>query len=143
MTTDSPTVPLKPALNPDGSHTDRQPGEKAREVLRRSIVVLFVALMLHALAWELWWAPLRPGGSWLALKALPLALALPGLVRADSRTYRWWSMLILAYVCEAAVRMLSDRDIGAQLALIELGLAGLAFGLILQYMRLLKTAVQK
>ena len=109
-----------------------------RDVLRKIIVGLFVALMLHSLLWELWWAPLRPGGSWLALKALPLALALPGLIRADSRTYRWWSMLILGYVCEAAVRMISDRGVGANLALVELALSGLAFGLILQYMRVLK-----
>jgi uncharacterized membrane protein len=108
--------------------------------LRRMIQAVFVLLLLHSLAWELWWAPLRPGGSWLALKALPLALALPGLARANPRTYRWWSMLILAYVCEAAVRMLSDRGLGAQLAIIELGLASLAFGLILQYMRLHKAS---
>ena len=108
--------------------------------LRRAILALFVILILHSLAWELWWAPLRPGGSWLALKALPLAIALPGLARANARTYRWGSMLILAYLCEGSVRMLSDRGMGAQLALIEFGLAALAFGLILQYMRLLKAA---
>ena len=142
MNPESPAAPLRPALKPKGGHQDSQTGERVREILRRSIVVLFIALMLHSLAWELWWAPLRPGGSWLALKALPLALALPGLVRGHSRTYRWWSMLILAYVCEAAVRMLSDRDGGAQLALIELGLSGLAFCLVLQYMRLLKSAVK-
>jgi uncharacterized membrane protein len=33
-----------------------------------------VALILLRLGWELWLAPLRPGGSLLALKALPLAL---------------------------------------------------------------------
>ena len=26
------------------------------------------------LAWELWLAPLRPGGSWVALKALPVVI---------------------------------------------------------------------
>lgn len=121
------TAPLKKNLN-------------SRESLRKVVVVLFIALMLHSLAWELYWAPLRPGGSWLALKALPIALALPGLIRANSRTYRWWSMLILAYVCEGSVRMLSDRGAGVQLAIIELGLSALAFGAILQYMRLLKAA---
>ena len=33
-----------------------------------------LALIALCLAWELVLAPLRPGGSWLALKALPLCI---------------------------------------------------------------------
>ena len=35
-------------------------------------ITAWVGLIIISLGWELWWAPLRPGGSWLALKALPL-----------------------------------------------------------------------
>jgi hypothetical protein len=34
-----------------------------------------IALLFLCLAWELWLAPLRPGGSMLALKALPLLVS--------------------------------------------------------------------
>ncbi len=47
-----------------------------------------LALIALGLAWELWLAPLRPGGSWLALKVLPLTLALPGVLKLRMYTYR-------------------------------------------------------
>ena len=49
------------------------------------------ALIALCLAWELWLAPLRPGGSTLALKALPLVLPLTGILRGDltGPTERW------------------------------------------------------
>ncbi len=37
-----------------------------------------IALILLSLAWELWLAPLRPGGSWLVLKILRLLGSLFG-----------------------------------------------------------------
>ena len=39
-----------------------------------------IGLLFLCLAWELWLAPLRPGGSMLALKALPLLFSLPFVV---------------------------------------------------------------
>ena len=56
-----------------------------------------LALIFLCLAWELWLAPLRPGGSWLALKALPLLLPLLGVLKRRRYTYQWSSMLILAW----------------------------------------------
>ena len=50
---------------------------------------LLLALLLLCLAWELWLAPLRPGGSYLALKALPLAIPLVGIFEGKRRTYQW------------------------------------------------------
>ena len=48
-----------------------------------------LGLIVLSLAWELWLAPLRPGGTWLALKALPLCLPLAGLfARARLRRHR-------------------------------------------------------
>lgn len=68
-----------------------------------------LALMALGLAWELWLAPLRPGGSWWALKVLPLALGLPGVLKLRMYTYRWLSLAVWLYFTEACVRGWSDR----------------------------------
>jgi uncharacterized membrane protein len=78
-----------------------------------------LGLIVLGLAWELWLAPLRPGGSWLALKVLPLCLPLAGLLRHRMYTYRWVSLMVWLYFTEGVVRAWSDRGLGAQLALLE------------------------
>ena len=70
-----------------------------------------VALILLCLAWELWLAPLRPGGSWLALKAAPLALPLGGILSGRRYTFQWTSLLALAYFAEGVVRCYAARRI--------------------------------
>ena len=62
-------------------------------------------LIVLSLAWELWLAPLRVGGSWLALKALPLCLPLAGILKGKVYTYEWSCLLILAYFAEAVMRL--------------------------------------
>lgn len=64
-----------------------------------------IALIALSLSWELWIAPLRPGGSWLALKALPLCLPLAGILKKKIYTYQYSSMLILIYFAEAVMRL--------------------------------------
>lgn len=103
--------------------------------LRRLVVGSFIALVLLGLAWELWLAPLRPGGWALSLKVVPLALALPSLTRGRVRAYQWWSMLVLVYFAEGIVRATSDRGASVPLAIVEIGLATLAFTGILLYVR--------
>jgi len=68
-----------------------------------------VALIVLCLAWELWLAPLRPGGSMLALKALPLLAPLFGILRGRRYTHQWAAMLILLYLAEGLVRAASDN----------------------------------
>ena len=67
-----------------------------------------IALIALCVAWELWLAPLRPGGSWLVLKVLPLVLVLPWLLRKNLRAYQASALLIWAYVAEGATRSASD-----------------------------------
>ncbi|WP_162576035.1 DUF2069 domain-containing protein [Variovorax sp. PBL-H6] len=69
-----------------------------------------VGLIVLGLAWELWLAPLRPGGSWLALKVLPLVVPLAGLLKNRMYTYRWVSLLVWLYFTEGVVRAWSDID---------------------------------
>ena len=90
---------------------------------RAAAVACLLALVALVLAWELWLAPLRPGGSWLApVKALPLLLPLPGLLRYRMYTYRWTSLFVWLYFTEAVVRATTDRPPGNLLALAQLAL---------------------
>ena len=81
-----------------------------------------VALILLCLAWELVLAPVRPGGSWLALKALPLCIPLAGLLKNRMYTYRWVSLVVWLYFTEGVVRGWSDKGTSQVLALVEVAL---------------------
>ena len=95
-----------------------------------------IALIFLCLAWELWLAPLRPGGSWLALKTLPLLAPLFGVLRGRIYTYQWSLFLILAYFIEGTVRAWSDAGTAARLALLETALAVIFFISAIAYVRL-------
>ena len=86
---------------------------------RRVAVATLLALIALCLAWELFLAPLRPGGSWLALKALPLCIPLAGFLKNRMYTYRWVSLMIWLYFTEGVVRAWSDRPPSNWLALLE------------------------
>lgn len=85
-----------------------------------------IALIALCLAWELWLAPLRDGGSALAFKALPLLLPLFGILRGRRYTYQWAWILGLAYFTEGIVRAWSEHGTSRQLAFAEIVLS-LAF----------------
>ncbi|MEY8689993.1 MAG: DUF2069 domain-containing protein [Leptothrix sp. (in: b-proteobacteria)] len=82
-------------------------------------------LALLCLGWELAWAP--TGRGTLAIKALPLLIALPGLWRLRLYTYRWLSLAVWLYVTEGAVRATSEAGTGSALAWTEVALSGVLF----------------
>jgi uncharacterized membrane protein len=84
-------------------------------------------LIALGLAWELWLAPVRPGGSLLALKVLPLILPLAGVLKNRMYTYRWLSLLLWLYFAEGVVRAWGDRAPGNYLALLQVLLCVLLF----------------
>ena len=86
-----------------------------------------VLLMALCIAWELFVAPLRSGGSWMVLKALPLLAPLPGLLRAKRYTCQWASLLSLAYFAEGVVRAMSDPAPSRYLAMLEILIATTLF----------------
>jgi uncharacterized membrane protein len=94
-----------------------------------------LALIVLGLAWELWWAPLRPGGSWLVLKVLPLCVPLAGFLRNRMYTYRWVSLLVWLYFTEGVVRAYSDRGLSGQLAFIEIVLCLALFAACVLHVR--------
>ena len=104
--------------------------------LRLTAAGSLLGLLLLCLAWEMWLAPLRPGGSLLALKAAPLALAIPGVLNGRRYTYQWSSMLILAYFAEGVVRAWSERGASQWLAAAEIALSLVFFSSAVAYARL-------
>lgn len=101
----------------------------------RAAATLLLLLILLCLFWELWLAPLRPGGSWLALKVLPLLWITPGILRGRLYTFRASTMLILAYFAEGTVRAYTDLGISGLLALAEIALSGLFFVAAIAHVR--------
>ena len=99
-----------------------------------------VALIFLCLAWELWLAPLRAGGSSLVFKALPLLLPLFGVLRGKRYTYQWSAMLILAYFTEGVVRAWSERGASQALAGVEIALSLAFFASAVAYARLTRAA---
>lgn len=116
--------------------TARQAPSSAARSTRTFAVLALVLLVALGLAWELWLAPLRAGGSWWALKVLPLIAALPGLLRYRMHTYRWLALLVWAYFVEAAVRAVSERGLSATLAALQLALTLLLFAACAAHVRL-------
>ena len=106
------------------------------KALRLLALACLAGLIILCLGWELWLAPLRPGGSLLALKALPLAAPIAGLLAGRRYTYQWSSLLILAYFAEGATRAWSEAGRSRELASLELVLSLAFFACVLAYARL-------
>ena len=104
--------------------------------LRLAAAGSLIGLLVLCLAWEMWLAPLRPGGSLVALKALPLSLPIPGILNGRRYTYQWSSMLILAYFAEGVVRAWSERGAAQWLAAAEIVLSLGFFASAVAYARL-------
>ena len=109
------------------------------KALRYAASAALVALIVLCLAWELWLAPLRPGGSLLALKALPLALPLGGIFSGKRYTYQWSSLLILAYFAEGVTRAWSDTGLSQKISFLEILLSAVFFAAAVSYARATQT----
>lgn len=119
-----------------------QPVQQKRTAAFGAVAAL-LALIVLSVAWEWWLAPLRPGGSALVLKAVPLLLALPGVWRHRLYTLQWASMLILLYFAEGIVRGWSDRGLSARLGWLEAALAVVFFVCTLAYVAPFKRAAKR
>ena len=92
-----------------------------------------IALTFLCLLWESILAPIKPGGSLLMLKALPLLLPLFGILRGRIYTYQWTSLMVLAYFCEGVVRAWSERGVGRTLAVAEIALSVTLFASVVLF----------
>ena len=119
-------MPTPPAATPSA----------AVQATRAVAVCSLLALIALGLAWELWLAPLRPGGSWLAIKVLPLLLPLPGLLKNRMYTHRWVALFVWLYFVEGVVRASGDRPPGNRLALLQIALCLVLFAACTLHVRL-------
>lgn len=102
-----------------------------------------ICLILLGVAWELVLAPLRPGGSWMVLKVVPLLFPLRGVLKRNIYTMQWASMLVLIYFAEGIVRATSDKGLSATLGWIEVALSTLFFCCTVLFLRPYKQAAKK
>jgi uncharacterized membrane protein len=117
---------------------------QALRLFHTGAVTSLIVLFLWLLAWEIFVAPLHPGGSLLALKALPLLLPLRGVLKRDLYTLQWSSMVILIYLVEGIVRAWSDRaELSRLMALGEALLVCAYFLFAVLYLRPYKKQAQK
>ncbi len=112
------------------------PDEPHVALTRRLAVGSLLGLIVLGLLWELWLAPVRPGGSLLAIKVLPLCVPLAGLLKNRMYTYRWVSLLVWLYFTEGVVRAYSDRAPSSYLAMVEVALCLVLFAACALHVRL-------
>lgn len=101
----------------------------------------WLALLALCVLWEWQLAPLRPGGSWLVLKAAPLLLPLRGILHGDLKSMQWALLLVLLYIAEGSVRVV-DAPPAGRLAMIEIALGLLYFSAAIVYLRPFKQAAR-
>jgi len=113
-------------------------------VFHGGAIASLVLLIAWLVAWEMVIAPLRPGGSLLAAKALPLLLPLRGVVKRDIYTLQWSAMVILLYFIEGVVRAWSDAvPLSRFMAYGEIALVCVFFACALLYLRPYKMAAKR
>ena len=117
-------------------------GEGVLRTLRLGAASSLIALIFLCLAWETILAPLKPGGSLLMLKAVPLLLPLFGILKGRRYTYQWSCMFILLYFTEGAVRAWSDVGLSSKLAMIEVVLSLIFFICAIFYAKLTRQPPQ-
>ena len=103
---------------------------------RIAAVVCLLGLIVLGVLWEMWLAPIKPGGSWVVLKVLPLFIPLAGLIKNRLYTYRWVSLFVWLYFIEGVVRAWSDKAPSNYLALLEVFLCLALFTAVAMHVRL-------
>jgi len=103
-----------------------------------------VLLIVWCVAWEMVIAPLKPGGSWMVLKAAPLLIPLAGVIKRDVYTLQWTSMMILLYFTEGVVRGWSDTgNVSSWLGWGEAAIVVVYFCCAILYVRPYKRAAKQ
>ena len=117
---------------------------KLNPALRWGASVSLIGLIILGVLWELYIAPLRPGGSMLALKVVPLLFPLRGVLRGNLYTLQWAAMLILLYFMEGVVRAWSDpAPMSVLMAWFEIALSFSFYLCAILYLRPAKQAARR
>jgi uncharacterized membrane protein len=101
--------------------------------VKRASLLLLIALIALCTLWEIWLSPVRPGGSWLAFKALPLLACVMSIAKGERRTFQIVSLLVWLYVLEGATRLLGEHGLARWLCVSEIALATALFAAVAAY----------
>lgn len=115
---------------------------QGQKILHMGALGSLLALIVLCIAWEMVLAPIRPNGSWLVLKVIPLLIPLHGVWKRNLYTMQWASMLILLFFAEGIVRGMSDTGLSAILGWIEVSLVLVFFTCTIFYLRPYKKAAK-
>lgn len=115
----------------------------SQQRLHQLAAINLVLLIALCILWELVLAPLRPGGSWMVIKALPLFAPLAGTLRRNVYTMQWSSMLVLLYFTEGVVRAWSERGLSQALAGMEILFSTVFFFCAIFFLRPYKRAAKQ
>jgi uncharacterized membrane protein len=119
------------------------PQKSKQDVLYWLSCASLIALIILLILWETLLAPLRPGGSWMVIKVIPLLFPLRGILKREIYTMQWSSMFILLYFTEGVVRARSDiLPLSTMLAWVEIVLSVIFFFSSISYLRPHKRAAK-
>jgi uncharacterized membrane protein len=114
--------------------------------MKKIPLILLLTLIALCVLWEILLAPLRTSASgvpitaWLALKIVPLALAVQGFAKDRLYTYKWMSLAVWLYFIEGTVRGWSDKGLSSTLAWSEAVLCVALFTALVIRIRQMRTA---
>ena len=117
--------------------------KSTHNTLYLTALISMILLVVWCIAWESVVAPLRPGGSWLVLKVVPLLVPLTGIWKRDVYTLQWSSMLILLYLAEGSVRAFTEQGWSQWMAIGEIVLVCIFFVATLMYLRPYKQTARR
>ena len=100
--------------------------------------IMVITMIIFGISWEIWINPIRPGGSMLWAKVIPLVLTLPGLYKSNVYSFQCLSLLVWLYVCEALVRIYSNQTIEILLSILWLAMSLTLFIIIWRGIRAIK-----
>ena len=100
----------------------------------RIAVASLLALMLLEALWSVVLAPL-PSARWLWVKAIPLAILLPGVMRGARKPRQWIALIAPLYFAEALVRALTEGGRHGLVAGMAAALALVLFVAVVAWLR--------
>jgi len=103
-------------------------------VIPRIAVAALLALAALEVLWSVVLAPL-PHARWLWIKAVPLALLAPGVMRGARKPRQWLALLSPLYFAEAIVRAITEPGRHGIVAAAAAALAVLVFVAVIAWLR--------
>ena len=105
-----------------------------RTFCQYSCTILLILFIIFLILWESVLAPIRPGGSTLVLKAIPLCFPFLGILKGVRRSFQKLSLILQFYFLEAFVRVFDAFPVNL-FAFIEFLLSLILFILLILFLK--------